>query len=290
MTSFYLSFPHDILIQIKSSEDFVCSKMLLGAYVPGAEVTMSPTREVDIVVGYEKSENKGFIQEEARVVMRDKEDKEFPLDFYHLLYSVVRVQLLKKKLFSVHAACIGNNEYILVMGHTGVGKTSIVLRLLEATDMLLFSGNKTIIAFQGNGYCEALAGTRTITAHTKDMQQYKGEGYEPYGERIAVELRGEGYAKDPGRIKAIVLVSLNDGEQENDRINPTSALHKLYPYFLDTVNADTVLCDGDIVYIGTPPSGTQEYLARNLKEILVSLPVYSIKGSIDFISNAIKKI
>jgi len=290
MTSFYLYFPGSILIYVKSLENLEVSKILLNAYVPGVELDLKSDRVPDVVIEYKQANDKKLVQEEGLIHIYDNWGKEFPLDFYHLLYSVVRVELLKRDLFSVHAACIGKSNYILLVGHSGVGKTSIVLELLKNNSTRLFSSNKTVVNFNG-GFLEAVAGTTTITANINDINKHNPEDkieILTYGDRSAVTTNK--YINDRGQIQAIVLVGLNDGVEENYIITPASALHKLYGYFFDTVNADTIVCDGQDVYVGTASLGTQKYLARNLSNVLSKIPTYSIKGSMDFVCNAITKL
>jgi len=290
MISFYLYFPGSVLIQVKSSGDLGLSELLLGAYVPGAELVANPDRTPDMVIEHEQTDDKRLIRKEDRIHIYDNWEKDFPLDFYHLLYSMVRVELLKRGFFSVHAACIGKSDYVLIVGHTGVGKTSVVLELLKNKAMKLFSGNKTIVAFKG-GALEAVGGTSTLTASVEDINKHhSGNNTDviKYGTRAAVTPNK--HMNNPGRIRAIVLVGLNDGVAENNLLDPVSALHRLYAYFLDTINADTIVCGGRDVYVGTPPTGVQESLAQNLKEVLSKIPTYSIKGSMDFVCDAITKL
>lgn len=293
MAHFYLSFPPSLLIEVTSSANIVLddkTQILLDAYLPGATRIADPHQIPDISIEHIQSDDKKLTQEGKKIRIYDNWVNEFPLDFYHLLYSILRQEWLKRNLFSVHAACIEKEGYILLVGHTGVGKTSIVLELLKEKNIQLFSGNKTVVTFN-NGHIEAIAGTRTITANSADIQQHitNGDTYITYGNRVALS-----YAKkctdNPGPIRAIVFVGLNDGVSENNILHPTNALHRLYGFFLDTVNADTIVCDAKAVYVGTPPPGKQEMLAKNLSNALQKIPVYSIKGSMDFISDMIHAI
>ncbi len=290
MTSFYLSFPNDILIQFKSSLDLDLddrARTLLEAYAPGINLISETSLTPNVIIEHDQSGDKKLVRSENRVLISDVWEKELPLDFYHLLYSIVRVELMKHNLFSVHAACVGKDGYILIVGHTGVGKTSIVLELLKNRGLLMLSGNKTVVSFKQDGL-EAIAGTSTLTAHQKDIERHLGETETiSYGGRAA--LKPKGSTNKPGLVKAIVIASLNDGVAENNLIEPISALHRLYPYFLDTVNADTIMCDGKAVYVGAPSPGTQEKLAQQLHESLSEIPTYSISGSINFVCDSIIK-
>jgi len=74
---------------------------------------------------------------------------------------------------------------------------------------------------------------------------------------------------------------LNDGVQDWRELQPTSALHTLYPYFLDTVNADIVI--GKDVFNGSVSQETKKYLAGRLGKAVERVPVYSAAGSLSFI-------
>jgi hypothetical protein len=141
--------------------------------------------------------------------------------------------------------------------------------------MKVFSGNKTVVSFKG-GRLTARAGTRTMSARSKsgwqrfllDNQQYS--------------------SKDKVEIEKIVIVRLNDGVREFRRLEQGSAMHTLYPYFLDVVNADTIA--EEKVFVGTPPKGAQERLVASLKKTLKKVPVYDIAGSKSFVTQQIAKL
>ncbi|HEU0051037.1 MAG TPA: hypothetical protein VFQ60_03200, partial [Patescibacteria group bacterium] len=212
-------------------------------------------------------------------------DKNIPFDAYHLLYGAVRREWLKKKAYSAHAACLLNEkgEGILLVGHSGVGKTSIALQLILKCGWKLFSGNKTLLSFQ-KGKITAVAGTKTMTIREMDKLKYKtlvAKGFS-YGDRFAFSLPEEAYAQAAEiEILKIILVRLNDGAKEDRELSSLSALHTLYPYLFDSVNADTLLAGGSYVLSGEPPKGGREFLARSLAKSLNRFNVHSIVGSMD---------
>jgi hypothetical protein len=61
-------------------------------------------------------------------------------------------------------------------------------------------------------------------------------------------------------------------------LSPLSALHTLYPYFLDAVNAD-VIVNGRQVFSGAALEGAAGHLAEHLGAALEQLPVRKISGS-----------
>ncbi|MBI5066225.1 hypothetical protein HZA97_08370 [Candidatus Woesearchaeota archaeon] len=275
MKQIFLSFPGKISASIESNADLKINNLLLRAYLPGVEITSS--KKTHFKIKHVESLRKKIFQENNQIIIFDSWKGKLSLDIYHLLYNLVRVKLMEKKLFCVHAACVGN---YLIVGHTGTGKTTISLELVKK-GLKLFSGNKTIVLL--GKQISAIAGTKTITTKQDFGNALK------YGNRCAFLLKENQYDQSKkANIKAIILVRLNDGVKEFDEMNRLSALHNLYPYFMDAVNADTIIQDK--VFVGTPPKGIQELLARKLSKTLKKIPVYSITGPKSFIVNKITQL
>jgi hypothetical protein len=297
MSTLFFSISNQLTIKISSDRDLSFSHneyLLLKGYIPSIVLLESEPNKVDLIIEHTESENKKLIQDENHIQIFDIWKGVFSADLYHLLYGIVRVQFLKKSLFSTHGACVGKDDYVLIVGHSGAGKTSVVLKLLQDKDIKIFSGNKTVVSFNTENKLVAVAGTPTITIRGSDrnkLDDLKISDHVEYWERYAFMLNPERYEdKASVRIKAIVVVKLNDYVQEHKKINSLSALHNLYPFFLDVVNADVVISDADDVFIGTPPEGTGKYLASHLKAVLNDVPVYSLIGSSDFIADKILKL
>jgi len=195
-------------------------------------------------------------------------------DAYHLLYGHVRKALLARDNYPVHAACVGHEAgYALLVGHSGSGKTTLTEKLL-AQGYKLYSGNKTVMRKQGSGL-QAIAGTRTMTALDATFN------------RQAYLLPDAAYAPTPTvPIKNIFIVRVNDGVAEDQRLEPLSALHTLYPYFMDAVNAD-VIVDGKTVFDGHVDMGVKSRLVETLGRALETIPVRKISGSIAYMAQRV---
>jgi hypothetical protein len=203
-----------------------------------------------------------------------------PADVPHYLYGLVRLELLKKGLFPVHAACVGGGgRYGLIAGHSGDGKTTVAMKLVADGGCMLFSGNKTVVDLSKPGKIIAVGGTRTVT--TKDAT----------GLRKSFRLE-EGQYETSSRVEisAIFRIRLNDGHDRAALMPELSALHALYPFFLDAVNADVILDGGGRVLSGEPPAGTRERLARGLAAALKAVPAYEVTGSSAFVASEIAKL
>ncbi len=297
MSTLYFSIPNQFSFRISSNQDLSFSKseyLLLKGYIPGVVHLDSEPKNIDLVVEHIESDEKKLIQKESYVQIFDTWKGTFPADLYHLLYGIVRVQFLKRNLFPIHGACVGKDGSVLIVGHSGAGKTSVILRLLEDSETKVFSGNKTVVSFDQDNKLIAVAGTPTITIRGSDknkLDDLKISDHVEYWERYAFMLSPDRYTNQTTvPIKAIVIVKLNDYMEESKKLNPLSALHNLYPFFLDVVNADVVVGDTEDVFIGTPPQGTEKYLTTHLKASLWDTPAYSLIGSSSFVSSEILKL
>jgi len=297
MQDLYFSLPANLIVRITSNDKLLLndfSYLLARAYIPGLErIKISTKHRADIIIEHKESKKKRMVSRGNRIVIHDQWNRKIPLDLYHILYSAARLSLLKNNLYTVHAACTGNGKYILIVGHSGVGKTSILLQLINKKEKQIFSGNKTVISFGKAGRLNAVAGTPTITIAANVARNKKVDIQEvmTYYGRTAFLLDKKYYTpKELVPIQAIAVVKLNDGVREFSKFEPLSALHALYPYFLDKVNADTIMCDGNSLFIGMPSASIEEKLVTSLRSVLFKIPSYTITGSLPFVVNKISKL
>ncbi|HEY9774670.1 MAG TPA: hypothetical protein V6C81_12995 [Planktothrix sp.] len=292
-----LGLPGDLRVRVKHPQKIFASeatRLLAGAYVPGFSLhTSGYAREkADLTISFHESRAKRLKVEGKQIELHDRWSGDgSTLDLLHLIHSAARLHWLRRGLYSVHSSCVGNDSgHALIVGHSGVGKTSIALELVKR-GMKLYSGNKTLVSVSADGAITAHGGTRTITTRAQDVTRHEaaadGVGY---SERCAFLLDPDQYSADATvNIKLIVLAKLNPGTDDFTRQAPGGALHRLYPYFLDTVNADTVLCDGHEVFSGSPPTGCQRRLSTTLSVALGKIPVYSMTGSMEYITATLER-
>ncbi len=284
MSELQFSLPRDFTGRFISDENIELGQaelLLLEAYVPGIEF-ISGSPRFDATVRHKESDEQRMVVAGNDITLYGQWDERVSPDLYHLLSRVARQHYLRNNLFPIHAACVGLDDLILIVGHSGSGKTTISLKLLESAGMKMYSGNKTIVDLMEDGHMGAVAGTRSMTARNNSLkQQVQGVRY---GDRTAFKLADHQYTP-AGNIGSIVLVRLNDAVQEWEKLQPTSALHTLYPYFLDTVNADVVV--GKNVFTDSTSPATKEYLAGRLGIALHQVPVYCATGSLSFIVDKI---
>ena len=227
----------------------------------------------DIVIEHVAGDHPALDCRDRHIVLTAPPAADFPADLYHLIYGVTRKALLDRGYYCVHAACVGTgDDFRLVAGHSGAGKTTLAHRLVEQHGMKLLSGNKTVVRFDADGGMIAVAGTRTMTAVDRNLNRY------------AYDMADTEYATGEVRIKAVDIVRINDGVAEVQRLSLQSALHTLYPYFMDTVNAD-IIVNGRDIFDGTPSVTAKTALAQGLHKAAV--PVRKISGTMDFMTREV---
>lgn len=200
------------------------------------------------------------------------------LDLYHLIYGISRKHYLENNLYSVHSACAGINKNLkLIVGHTGCGKTTVLLELIKRKYKMV-SGNKTIVSIDNDKMC-AISGTKTITTliSTNLNNAIK------YADRTAFQLKKNQYLNS-GEVKSIFVININN-YNHIEKLSKPSALYRIYPYFLDTVNADIIY--ESQVLDGTIAIDLKNKLVVKLKKALTKINVYLISGSIEYITNKI---
>src|SRR3989338_676088 len=262
------------------------AKILLKAYVPGITELLGSRAEVDIVIEHKEDTRMRIEEGENLITLYGSWGDELLADLYHLIYAIVRVRLLKNKLFSVHGACcvLGKEGATLLLGHSGSGKTSVALRLAEEHGMQIVAGNKTVVSFD-EGVLRAVAGTTTTSVRAVDGEKVGSDSFS-YRDRHISDSGSNGIFEKSVPIRSVALVRLNDFTEECTELKGSSALHSVFPYFLDTVNANVIF--GDSVFVGTPPSGTEDFLAKQLLVGLRSIPVFSCIGSASFVAEQCK--
>lgn len=311
--TYSLNLPGALLMRIEvpvAAFESDSARELAEAYLPGAEFVGISSRsgvlhvctdEPTLTIRFEESEVCSLSRKGGCYVLRDKWKGEASLmDLLFLCYGAVRRSWLKRGLYPVHAAALdlGDGGLTLLVGHSGSGKTAVTLSAVSR-GRKVFSGNKTLVRIDGDKLI-AVAGTRTMTTNAEDVERHLSTGAvkSGYQGRTAFYLNKEHYAPTaPSMVHRIVLPRLNDGAEKARRLGSLAALHKLYPFFMDTVNADIVLSGGKIVLSGNPSEGVREKLTAELGLVLATddlfggvkatVTVTELEGSMAFINHTL---
>lgn len=266
------------------------SKYLSGAYLPGVKIVDSPSNNPDFTVNLVESNSKNLIEAPDSLTLYDSWSGRSTLDQWHLLYSLFRKSYLQSITCPVHASCVGLEKMVLLVGHTGVGKTTITLRLLNDLGWKIFSGNKTVVDPEK---MTALAGTKTISIRQSDIIKYPKLQNDAvnYSNLTALFLDQSHYDQRlEVPLSAICIVRIDDGNDQSVELTYPGNLHALYSYFLDSVYADTVLCDGQAVYSGEVSREVKENVSKKLSQSLRSIKVFNLRGSVKYLTEQISAL
>lgn len=289
----YLVSNLNYLVRLNFPEGFLNldeSQYLAGAYLPGVKIVDDPDRSPDFTVNLVDSETKNLLEDDRSLTLKDSWSGRNTLDQWHLLYSLFRKSYLQKTDCPVHASCVGLDNMVLLAGHTGVGKTTVTMRLLNDLGWKIFSGNKTVV---DPVKMTAVAGTKTISIRQADIAKYPKlqNNAVNYSNLTALFLDPSHY--DPRQevpLKAICILRIDDGNDQTVELTYPGSLHALYPYFLDTIYADTVLCDGRAVYSGEVERDIKERVSSSMSKSLQSIKVLNLRGSVKYLVETIKTL
>ena len=262
----YYSIENKIIIELVHDQDITADEeLILRAYVPGIKKYDNAPEEIDLSVVYNPSP-----------------------EFAHKLYGLVRLELLKKKLFCVHSVCVNLGKRVLVVGHSGSGKTTVARELMNKGGFVE-SGNKTMVSWDDHGKLLSHAGTSVMSFKNTDIipNQLENNNQVRVWDRVIVDMPYE-KVNEHNLVDSIVVIRLNNYKNTSNQLVGNTKAHKLYPYFMDAVNADVLLDSKNDVLVSQPPAGTEHYLADNLRNL--KIPVYTIEGTLEYICETIEQL
>lgn len=205
-------------------------------------------------------------------------------DIPHLAYSLLRQYCIDHEIYPVHSIGIHNTLFI---GHSGQGKTSLALEAIKE-DLPVFSTDRTLLHFD-SGQLISRLGTSLLSIrsqHSHCIDYNKTPALTHYtGER---ELCYYKQMTQPNTIESIVLFQFSKDPLFIERISATSALHQLYPYFLDVVKQD-VLLSQSLLFSGYNNNHVKQLLACHLESWLKEHHVSFYSGTKEDIIQYLKK-
>ena len=225
----------------------------------------------------------------------DQINLEIPIYVFHLLYPIFHTHWLDNDIYSVHSACVLRNGYaILLMGHSGVGKTSISLNLLKKYGFKLVCSDRTLLKLGNDGRLIPIGGTKVVTYKKSNANISSGmlmAGVKYVDREVKKVIPKYLAPQYPPKINSIAMVRLSNFSSEIENFLPFEALVALYPCFLDYWNSDALLFEGLEIYNGTKINvQIKRKVLAGLRKSILKTPVVSISGSLENISRKIDKL
>lgn len=268
--------------------------ILADAHLPGVIVSKNPRKKGTCIriIEFLPSAIQKIKKNKKKIQIFDQIDLKVPIYVFHLIYSIFHTHWLKNNIYSVHSTCISLNKYnILLIGHSGFGKTSTSLNLLKNYNFKLVSSDRTLLKINKDGELVPIGGTKVITYKHKDLNiniptdmLKKGTNYvDRKVEIVSPKYIYDGY---PKKINLIAMIRLSNFHKKISNLPPFEILVSLYPYFLDYWNSDALLFGGLEIYDGTniEPEIKKRTLAE-LRKLILKNKIISISGPLEYICN-----
>jgi len=296
MKTTYFSLGANLSAEFSSDNNITFSKrdlIALAGHLPGIQLVEDKPATPDVRFNHWETSDVKLQQNGSLVNLQAPWGDKLSPDFVHIFYGAARLAWLKNGINPIHAACIGNDQegFVLLVGHPGVGKSSTTLHCALQHNLKVFSGDKTLINLKTDGTMSAIAGTHTMTIREEDLPRWPSlnttEGHH-FGDRFVFEFPSEYYTTLPEvKIRAIILLKLNDGQNNCAQLTSLSALHTLYPYFMDTERSNILVSGGKAILNGETSHRAKSQTAERLGKCLHDIPVFNVSGSLSFIASKI---
>ncbi len=282
MNNYHLTLPGNLSAAFSCTIDFLDNAdnaLYLHAHIPGATLKKEEKKEAPqhLRLRHVPSENYALHGDYPNIELHAPNTPHLKRDSIHILYGMCRTAFLENGLYPVHAACVEKDRQgILIVGHSGAGKTTLAEELVAKHDFKLFSGNKTIVKLNESEMI-ASAGTKTITRIDRSLKRtYRA----PLPEEVSNET--------DLNISDIFMVQVNDGISIHQKPHTRNALPLALPFFLDVIHQHTLIHNGESIYCGGTPNYATQALAHNLGHLAKKkVRIHRLSGSFQFMKDSI---
>jgi hypothetical protein len=267
----------------------------LKAQIPELEITQEIPAKPDLKITHQENNTFSLSQTGSYVVLEERWNGKISPDLPHLLYVMAQHHWLNDGLFVIHSACVGNEKdgYILLVGDAGCGKTSTALECARKYGLKVFSGDKTVIEADEETGLLGIGGTKVLTSRNPEKGRWKEmvDNAVETTSRHTFQLKQEYYTNEKRvPIKAVVLLYLNDGKDSIEVFSKISAIHNLYPYFMNSQKEDVLLNEGNFVFDGTITPEIKQKNVPRLSNGIRKIRTVKVIGSMDYVTEHVIKI
>lgn len=262
---------------------------LIDAHLPGVTVSeMGNKRKLCIMtVNFFYSSNHSIKKNGNVLEVYDQQKSEIPAYMFHLLHSIFNKHWRKSNIYSIHSACVYRNGHtMLLMGHSGFGKTTVSLNLLKQYDFKLICSDRLLLKIKNDGSVLILGGTKVVSykQRTNIPLDILNNGTNYVDREVRPIMPEYIFNKYPKKIDSIVMMRLSDFSAGIAKIDPFEALLPIYSFFLDYWNNDVLIFNGLEMYdgINNAPIAKRKLLSK-LRKLISKTLVVSISGSLQHI-------
>lgn len=221
------------------------------------------------------------------IIVKGVWSNSFKSDFPHLIYSILRQRWINKDFYPVHSICINtsstdiataiaHNSSCLLIGHSGSGKTTLAINALKK-DLQVTSFNKSVVSISDT--MKLHVGTEIISEKNSNLTSPK------FNSTSSIDVKYKTSSIDV--INKLYFFAIEGCELKVIPVNATSALHQLYPFFLDVVKEDVILTN-NLIFEGRIESIAKLKLVNSLKSWLQFHTLEVLIGTPDDVLNYVK--
>lgn len=281
-------------IEIYLEESLIFSehdKFLIDIHIPGVGLFLNNNKSTKCIAKVKLSFSKKSysIQKGKNIEIFDSFKSKIPLYVYHLIYSVFHKYWLNIGVYSVHAACVSKNGFAtLLLGHSGFGKTTISLKLVEKYGFKLVYSDRVLLKIKKNGNITPIGGTKLITYKHSNKHiplSILKPNAEYVDRKIQKLLSNYMQTESPKLINSIAFIRLNNIENNINTVDAFEALVVLYKFFLDILGSDALILNGKGIYEGIDLKlESKMNLLKELRKVTKKISIISVVGPLEQIS------
>ncbi|MDP2762931.1 MAG: hypothetical protein Q8O27_00210 [Enterobacteriaceae bacterium] len=295
---------HDIVlkslgysIKIKSN---ICigvlfkKSIVINNFIPGLKI-IETKNDCDLAITHKQDKvNRSYESNGNNIFIIDDWRKEIPIYIVHLLYKFFSRAYLKNGVISLHSSVAEKNDNLyLLVGFSGVGKTSILIKLLEDYNFKMVSGNKILLKVNDNKM--SVVGVTSVLSIRNEsptvLNKVIPKKSENFCNRRVFQLPKKYFSQQRDYRKIYIIYSkINNGVAEFYEIDKNDILPILYPMSLDLVNREVIMFDGNLLIPDNISLQIKRRIFKLLKNIKKNSLVYHASGGLDYICDNINKL
>lgn len=286
---YFIKIQSDINIQKVFNDSLV-----IRNFIPGLNIFFSQ-KKYHFLIEHRQSKNiRTYNEVHGKIIVYDDWGYGIPIYIIHLLYKFFSKAYLQNNTISLHSSAIEKNGILyLLVGFSGAGKTSLLIKLLEDYNFKMLSGNKILLKFVNDKI--VIAGATDVLSIRNEsptrLKKIKPICSEEFSNRTVFVLPAK-YFSSKTKYKKIYFVSvkINAGVKEFYEMDSGDVLPILYPMSLDLVNREIIMFGGSFLV----PDNVSMKIKRNIFKILNRYKnnslFYHASGNLNYICKKINKM